>query len=84
MVVHDVLKLGTVSDLFGRDGPFSCLFKAFGDGLWNLPNYVAGTVVGDGSVDAIGPLACAEPCSGLVFGGGKTIDICGQRANNLL
>lgn len=75
MVVHDVLKLGTVGNLFSRDGPFSCLFKAFGDGFWDLPKCIAGTVVGDGSVGAVGPLARAEPCSGLVFGGGKTIDI---------
>ena len=35
-------------------------------------------------MDTGGSLACAEPCFGLIFGGGKAIDVCGQCANNLL
>ena len=58
--------------------------KTLGDGFRNLANRVAGTVVWDGSVDTGGSLACAEPCFGLIFGGGKAIDVCDQCANNLL
>ena len=84
VVVHDILKLGAVGNLIGLDGPFPCLLKSFRDRFCNLANGVARTVVGNGTVSAGGSLACAKPCFGLVFGGGKTIDICGQRANNLL
>lgn len=83
VVVHDILKLGAVGNLIGPDGPFPCTFKTLGDGFRNLANRVAGTVVWDGSVDTGGSLACAEPCFGLIFGGGKAIDVCGQCANNL-
>ena len=81
VVVHDILKLG---NLIGLNGPFPCMFKTLWDGFRNLTNGVAGAVVWDGSVDTGGSLACAKPCFGLIFGGGKAIDVCGQCANNLL
>ena len=84
VVVHDILKLGAVGNLIGLDGPFPRTFKTLGDGFRNLTNRVAGAVVWDGSVDTGWSLACAEPCFGLVFGGGKAIDVCSQCANNLL
>ena len=84
VVVHDILKLGAVGNLIGLDGPFPRTFKTLGDGFRNLTNRVAGAVVWDGSVDTGWSLACAEPCFGLIFGGGKALDVCGQCANNLL
>ena len=84
MVVHDVLKLGAVCGLLCCDGPFPCLLKSFWYRFCNLANGVARAVVGNGTVSAGRSLACAKPCFGLVFGGGKAINVCGQRADDLL
>ena len=84
MVVNDVLKLGAVCGLLCCDGPFPCLFKSFRDRFYNLANGVARAVVGNGTVSAGRSLACAKPCFGLVFGGGETVNVCGQRADDLL
>ena len=84
VVVHDILKLGAVGNLVGLDGPFPCLLKSFRDRFCNLANGVARAVVGNGTVSAGGSLACAKPCFGLVFGGGKAVNVCGQRTDDLL
>ena len=84
MVVNDVLKLGAVCGLLCCDGPFPCLLKSFRDRFCNLANGVARAVVGNGTVNAGGSLACAKPCFGLVFGGGKAVNVRGQRADDLL
>ena len=84
MVVHDVLKLGAVCGLLCCDGPFPCLLKSFWYRFCNLANGVARAVVGNGTVSAGRSLACAKPCFGLVFGGGETVNVCGQRADDLL
>ena len=84
MVVNDVLKLGAVCGLLRRDGPFPCLLKSFRDRFYDLANGVARAVVGNGTVSAGGSLACSKPRFGLVFGGGKAVNVCGHRADDLL
>ena len=84
VIVHDVLKLGSVGDLLGRDGPIFCPLKACGNSFRDLANGIARTIVGDGSVDAVRSCARAKPGLGLVFGGCEAIDICRQCAYDLL
>ena len=84
MVIHDVLQCRPIGNLFGGNGPFPCLLKSIGYGFAHLTHGVACPVVGDGTVDALGPCTVAKPCVGLVFGRREAVDISGQRADNLL
>lgn len=84
MVIDDVLKLGTVCDLLHRDGPITCLLKSLGDRFCNFTNSVARTIAGNGTMDAAHARASAKPCICPVFGGCKAVNVCGQRANDLL
>ena len=84
MVVDDVLKLGAVCNLLCRDGPFPCLLKSIGDRFCSFANSIARAIIGNGTVSAGRSLACAKPRFGLVFGGGKAVDVRGQRADDLL
>ena len=84
VVIYDILQRSPIGNLFGGNGPFPCLLKSFGHGFANFAHGVAGPVVGNGSMNSLGSRAGAKPCVGLILGRSETVDIGGQRANNLL